>query len=85
VNNIQAAYPVYSQVGRPSIAPERVLKSKTDPESLSAKKGAGKEAKLCYGAHALIHAHFSPRQAPCFILSPLLPGQILYPQQTLFS
>ncbi len=28
--------------------------SKTDPESLLAKKGAGKEAKLCYGAHALM-------------------------------
>jgi len=109
---------MYSQVGRPSIAPERVLKSlllialhsvrserqfceqlqynllfrcfldmeleensfdatvfsknragwifmvrnaattpikrKTDPESLLAKKGAGKEAKLCYGAPALM-------------------------------
>lgn len=28
--------------------------SKTDPESLMARKGAGKEAKLCYGAHALM-------------------------------
>jgi len=28
--------------------------SKTDPESLLAKKGAGKEAKLCYAAHALM-------------------------------
>jgi transposase len=28
--------------------------SKTDPESLLARKGAGKEAKLCYGAHALM-------------------------------
>lgn len=28
--------------------------SKTDPESLLAKKAAGKEAKLCYGAHALM-------------------------------
>ena len=28
--------------------------SKTDPESLLAKKGPGKEAKLCYGAHALM-------------------------------
>ena len=28
--------------------------SNTDPESLLAKKGPGKEAKLCYGAHALI-------------------------------
>jgi transposase len=28
--------------------------SKTDPESLLARKGPGKEAKLCYGAHALM-------------------------------
>ena len=28
--------------------------STTDPESLLAKKGPGKEAKLCYGAHALM-------------------------------
>jgi transposase len=28
--------------------------SSTDPESLLAKKGPGKEAKLCYGAHALM-------------------------------
>ena len=28
--------------------------SKTDPESLLARKGSGKEAKLCYGAHALM-------------------------------
>lgn len=28
--------------------------SKSDPESLLARKGAGKEAKLCYGAHALM-------------------------------
>ena len=28
--------------------------SKSDPESLLAKKGPGKEAKLCYGAHALM-------------------------------
>lgn len=28
--------------------------SKTDPESLMARKGTGKEAKLCYGAHALM-------------------------------
>src|SRR5512132_539807 len=28
--------------------------SKTDPESLLACKGSGKEAKLCYGAHALM-------------------------------
>jgi transposase len=28
--------------------------SKTDSESLLAKKGPGKEAKLCYGAHALM-------------------------------
>src|SRR6478672_4112377 len=26
--------------------------SKTDPDSLLARKGSGKEAKLCYGAHA---------------------------------
>jgi hypothetical protein len=29
-------------------------RSKTDPESLLARKGAGKEAKLCYGTHALM-------------------------------
>ncbi len=28
--------------------------SKSDPESLLARKGPGKEAKLCYGAHALM-------------------------------
>ena len=28
--------------------------SKTDPESLLIRKGPGKEAKLCYGAHALM-------------------------------
>ena len=28
--------------------------SSTDPESLLARKGPGKEAKLCYGAHALM-------------------------------
>lgn len=28
--------------------------SKTDPESLLLRKGPGKEAKLCYGAHALM-------------------------------
>ena len=28
--------------------------SKSDPESLLARRGSGKEAKLCYGAHALM-------------------------------